>query len=221
MGIALSVAAYAGEKPHYTDLREITPSFEGHYASVGYTRFDTEDVDLSVLTGRYGYRFNRHWAVEAELGMGVDDASYTVTVEEFVNDALVRRADAVLSGKVNHTLGAYLVGHIPVNQQIDLFGRAGYQQTTLGVDLSLSGTDMGTPFSFQSDADFDYGGLGLGAGANIQITENSGLRLEYTRLSTEELADDLEAAYAAAGFDADLSAYDSIDTFSLSYVRRF
>ncbi len=138
-----------------------------------------------------------------------------------MNDTLVSEVDVTLSGRVSHTLGLYAVGSLPVTNQFNLFARAGYQQTTLDVELISSGTVAGLPFSAEAKDSVEYGGLGLGAGANLMITEDSGIRLEYTILSTEDLANDLEAAYNAAGFEADLSSYESINTAGVSYVTGF
>ena len=45
---------------------ELAPNVRGHQLSLGYTRLDTEDVDLSVLTGRYGYQFSQHLRLEGD-----------------------------------------------------------------------------------------------------------------------------------------------------------
>ena len=85
------------------------------YAGAGYTHYDTDGAgDLGAVTGRLGYRFNPNFAVEGEAGVGVkDDGPF----------------------ELNHTVGAYAVGILPLSQNFDLHGRVGYQTIEIGGPL--------------------------------------------------------------------------------------
>ena len=115
------------------------------YVGAGYTHYDTDSGDIGGVTGRVGYRFNPNFAVEGEGTFGVEDDD---TVE------------------LEHAVGAYAVGILPLGQRFDLHGRVGYQQTEF--DTPLGG----------ADAD----GLAYGVGATFNVTERFGVRADYTRL---------------------------------------
>jgi hypothetical protein len=115
------------------------------YVGAGYTHYDTDAGDIGGVTGRVGYRFNPNFAVEGEGTFGVEDD------------------DAV---ELEHALGAYAVGILPLGQRLDLHGRVGYQAT-----------EFDTPFG-SADAD----GVAYGVGATFNVTERFGVRADYTRV---------------------------------------
>lgn len=122
------------------------------YAGAGYTNFDFDAGNADAITGRLGYKFNRNFAVEGEGSFGVND-------------------DEV---DLNHNLGAYAVGILPVSDSFDVHARVGYQ--TSEVD-----TPMGS-------ADDD--GLGYGVGATWHFTPSFGLRADWTRMDGDGGNDD-------------------------------
>jgi outer membrane immunogenic protein len=124
------------------------------YAGAAYTQFDFDGGEADAITGRLGYKFGPNLAVEGEGSFGVDE-------------------DEDL--ELNHNLGAYAVGILPVTSAIDLHARVGYQQT-----------EVDTPLGGQDDE-----GLGYGAGATWNLTPSFGIRGDWTRLEGDE--DDADA----------------------------
>jgi len=80
-------------------------------------------------------------------------------------------------------LAAFMVARLPAGDNFDLFVRGGY------FTASISGDGGGV------DAD----GFGIGGGGQYFLTDNDGIRLEYTYLDDD----------------------GSADQFTLSYVRKF
>jgi outer membrane immunogenic protein len=119
------------------------------YVGLGYTQFENDAGDVGAATGRLGYRFGPNFAVEGEASTGIDDD------------------DGV---ELNHNLGAYAVGILPVSSAFDLHARIGYQQTE--VDTPLGG--------------IDDEGLGYGAGATWNITPSVGIRGDWTRIEGDD-----------------------------------
>ncbi len=129
----------------------------GVYANGGYTHYDADDITLGGITGRVGYRFHPNFAVEGEATFGVkDDEVGPATVE------------------LDHAIGAYAVGILPVAPNFDVFGRVGYAQ--IEASASVPG------FAVGADAD----GVGYGGGAQYMLTPKFGVRGEYTRLEGED-----------------------------------
>ena len=86
---------------------------------------------------------------------------------------------------------AYLVGTVPVSPNVELFGRVGYGTT------SLKGEVAGVDVSEDGES------INYGAGANWFFDGQNGVRADWTRRDFRE--DD----------------GGEIDTYGLSYVRRF
>jgi outer membrane immunogenic protein len=119
------------------------------YVGLGYTQFENDAGDVGAATGRLGYRFGPNFAVEGEASTGLDDD------------------DGV---ELNHNLGAYARGILPVTSNFDVHARFGY--TTSQVD---------TPFG-----DLEDDGIAYGAGAEYRFTPGFGLRADWTRLEGDE-----------------------------------
>lgn len=119
------------------------------YAGAGYTNFDLDGAEVGAATGRLGYRFNPNFAVEGEGSLGVED------------DAGV---------ELEHNVGAYAVGILPVTSTFDVHGRVGYQASQFDTVLGEVEDD----------------GLAYGAGATWRFTPNVGVRADYTRLEGDQ-----------------------------------
>ncbi|MGQ0533206.1 MAG: outer membrane beta-barrel protein [Caulobacteraceae bacterium] len=130
-----------------------TAAYADWYAGAAYTQYDVGDADVGGVTGRLGYRMNPNFAVEGEGTFGVSDD------------------DGV---ELNHALGAYAVGILPIGSSgFSAHGRVGYQ--TVEVDTPLG------------DADDD--GLAYGVGLGWQATQRIGVRADFTRMEGDEETD--------------------------------
>lgn len=143
----------------------------GVYANGGYTQFDADDISLGGVTGRLGYRFHQNFAVEGEATFGV-------------NDDQVGAVDVEL----DHAVGVFAVGILPVAPNLDVFGRVGYGQ--IEASASVPG--------FSASADED--GVAFGGGAQYMFTPKFGVRGDYTRLEGEDDGVDTFAASAVVKF---------------------
>lgn len=89
------------------------------YVQGGASVVRVEDENFGVLNATAGYAFNRHVAVEGETAFGVQD----------------KKIDGI-KAKVDYTLGAYVVGSLPVSENVDLIGRVGAVKGQIKVKLN-------------------------------------------------------------------------------------
>ena len=146
--------------------------------SVGYTQLDGDSADLGAVTGRLGYRFTPYFGIEGEASIGVKDDDITL---------------GAVNGTVEHDYdaAAYGVATLPVNENLELFGRLGYGTTSIKADVA--------GFTAREDGE----SVNYGVGANYFIDGRNGIRADWTR---RDFRDD------RAG---------ELDTYGLSFVRRF
>lgn len=146
--------------------------------SIGYTQLDGDDASLGAITGRVGYDFTRNLGVEGEVSVGVKDDDVTF---------------GGVDGDLEHSYDAavYGVGKLPVNENLELFGRVGYGTTE--VKASIPG------FAATEDGE----SVNYGVGANYFIDGRNGVRADWTRRDFQE------------------DNGGEIDTWSLGFVRRF
>jgi outer membrane immunogenic protein len=118
------------------------------YGTIGYAGVDADGPNLGAIQGRLGYKFNPYVGIEGEAAFGVSDDT-------------VGGVDV----KLQHEVGGYLVGYLPVTPNADLFARVGYSSTSF--DTSLG------------DVDGDGGAWGVGG--QYHFTDKDGVRLDWTR----------------------------------------
>ena len=118
------------------------------YGTIGYAGVDADGADLGAIQGRLGYRFNPYVGIEGEAAFGVSDDT-------------VGGVDV----KLQHEVGAFVVGFIPVTPKAELFARVGY--TSASFDTSLG--------------DVDGDGAAWGVGGQYHFTDKDGVRLDWTR----------------------------------------
>ncbi|MDX2232878.1 MAG: porin family protein [Hyphomonadaceae bacterium] len=163
IGMILSLGALAVAAPAHAQT--------GAYVNGGYTHYETEDVTLGGVGGRLGYRFHPNFAVEGEAAFGVkDDDIGPVTVE------------------LDHQVGVYGVGILPVTPQLDLFGRVGWAK----VEASASVPGL--------SVDGEEDGVAFGGGAQYMLTDKVGIRGDYTRLEGDDDGADTFSASAVVKF---------------------
>lgn len=150
------------------------------YGNLNYSLIDAQDADvtLGALGGRVGARFNPYLGVEAEAAFGVKDDD-------------VRVGNVPVKVELEHTVGAYLVGFVPVQPNFDLFARIGY------VNSKVKASALG------ASAKADGSSWNAGVGGQYFFTANDGVRAEYTKSDLNN--DD--------GLDANI--------WSVGYVRKF
>jgi len=182
---------------------------DGVYINVGATQLSTEldltntdvsgevvdlgvqDTDITMITGRIGYRINDYFAIEGEAGFGFGG-------DEFSQPVPVDVLGTVLNVDTNIALDVknYYVGFgrviYPVSDQIDIFARVGYGQATAEADITANLAGISATGSVEEKAD----DIAYGVGAQYDFSLNDGIRADYTRL-------------------------EDTDIISISYARRF
>ena len=146
--------------------------------SIAYTQLDGDDADLGAITGRVGYDFTHNFGIEGEASVGVKDQDVTFGG---VPTTLEHQFD----------VAAYGVAKLPVNDNLELFGRLGYGTTE--VKASTAG------FAATEDGD----SINYGVGANYFIDGRNGIRADWTRRDFQE------------------DNGGEVDTYAIGYVRRF
>ena len=140
--IAASVAALSLVAP------ALAHAETGVYGSVGYANIDIDPVTLGAIQGRLGVTFTPYVGVEGEIGFGIADDDILGT-----------------SVELSSTYGAFVVGRIPVSENVNLLARAGFASGEVDVGGTSASEDGGA----------------FGAGVEAFFTANDGVRLDYTR----------------------------------------
>ena len=110
---------------------------------------DSASVEPKALSVKFGGEFNRYFAAEAMLGIGVRD------------DAV---KDADFDFELDLLIGVSAIGILPVNDVFKLYGKIGLAK----IEYNDSDEDP-------SDAN----GLLYGFGASVDFNSNYGVNLEY------------------------------------------
>lgn len=133
----------------------------GNIVWTDYSASGFPSSNPTVLAGRFGREFSRHFAVEGRLGLGIDD------------DAGV---------DLDHFFGIYARGILPLADIFSIYGLVGF---TAG---KVSGTRPGGGSFSDSDTDVSYGfgadlSIGRGLAINFEwakLFEGSGYEVEAT-----------------------------------------
>ncbi|MGB3625266.1 MAG: porin family protein [Henriciella sp.] len=199
-GAFLTVGASA-QAQGYGDGAEDT----GFYLQGGYSYLDIQPdgaesgVDTNAITARAGYQFTPMFSFEADVTSGIDDGEFDYNVDEDdfdlddnndgdFNDLINASGDIGL----NYLVGAYGRVSVPVTDQLDVFGRAGYAFLDLDANIQTPG---GTEIATIEDSE---DGAALGAGLNYDLTESWELRGDYTWYGFGNT--DTHAAMISAGY---------------------
>lgn len=134
----------------------------GAYVSLGYAQVDLSGADLGALEARLGYRFNRWFGAEGELGFGVDGDTRSSAV-------------ATIKQDLEHKAALYAVAFLPVGPRTDLFARAGYGTTKVETNATSSGHVSAESWNF-------------GVGAQHMFDGVNGVRVDYTRQEFDSAA---------------------------------
>lgn len=198
---ALTFAGASAQAQGYGNGTEDT----GFYLQGGYSYLDIQPdgadsgVDTNAITARAGYQFSPMFSLEADITSGIDDGEfdYNVDEDEFdlddnndgdFNDLIGASGDIGL----NYLVGAYGRVSLPVTDQLDVFGRAGYAFIDLDATVvTPGGTELG-------NVEDSEDGAALGAGLNYDLTESWELRGDYTWYGFGNT--DTHAAMIGAGY---------------------
>lgn len=142
------------------------------YGQIGAGQIDASDEKFTTVHVTGGYNFNRNFAAEAEFGFGITEKTYTV-------------GSVSVDAKVKYTAGAYLVGSLPVAENLDVVGRVGF--ATVNVEAS----------SGNVSADESESGVAYGVGLRYFPQGGvHGIRGDFTRYDLDgEKVDSLQLSY--------------------------
>jgi len=132
------------------------------YAATTYST-GTEEYDIGLVVGRFGFHFSDNLSVEGRVGAGVSDDSVSGTVSGFAYTTTL---------EIDQVLGLYAVGHLPMGPMLKLYGFAGINQvsTTLTVDIPVISS---TTTTSGDDSSVSYG---VGADISMGIID---INIEY------------------------------------------
>lgn len=129
----------------------------GLYGSAGVANVEVEGANLATVTGRIGARFIPQFGIEAEGSMGVSS-------DEIGADEL----------SLKHDLAAFVVGALPITENVSLFARAGYGNTKVELD---DGT---------TTAETDFNSSRYGIGGEFLFDDANGVRIDFTRIDADD-----------------------------------
>ncbi len=149
------------------------------YVSGGYSSIDLSDASPNALTVRGGFELNKYIGAEIEgsIGLGSDEIG----------------PGSGIDLEIDHQIGGFLVGRLPVGEQFNILGRVGYVETDVSADID----------QFNLNTSRVEQGVALGIGGEYMFTENFGLRGEYTDIDSND------------------AAFGSIETVTISGVYKF
>ena len=136
------------------------------YGEIGYAALNTEVIDADFDTGAIrailGYELHPNVAIEAMLGFGVGDDSFT------------NRGDTVKL-KIKNSYGLFLKPKVQIVEGLEAFGRIGYARSKLKATL--------VGYSSETDSDSD---VAYGAGLSYQFTKSVYGSVDYMRYYNED-----------------------------------
>ena len=133
-----------------------TVSAPAFYGNLGYSFVDADNANLGAITGRVGARLHPNFGAEAEVGIGVDDDT-------------VRVGATNVKTELKHSVAAYGVGFLPINDKFDLLARVGYGSTKVSASAAgVSASDTNESWNY-------------GVGAQYSFDGANGVRADYTR----------------------------------------
>lgn len=124
------------------------------YAMTTYDETGFEDLNPSALVFVIGNKFNKNFALEGRIGMGLGDDSIVVS-------------GVPISLEIDTFVGVYAKGILPVSSTVDLYGIIGYtdgEVTVSAPGISLSASESDTS---------------LGFGVDFAVSKTTSMNLEY------------------------------------------
>ncbi|MGJ8558908.1 MAG: outer membrane beta-barrel protein [Litorimonas sp.] len=144
---------------------------------------DAVEFDSYNLSGKLGYNFNEFFGVESQGGFGIIDQEETI-------------GGVQAEAGIDYYLSGFVTGRLPVSEQFELIGRAGY----------YFGEVEGSVGNVSVSEDIDGFAAGVGGQFNFGPGNMNGIRAEYTYLDVNTGTSNLDG-------DGDL--------YTISYIRKF
>lgn len=151
---AVATAVIAGAVPALAQAQD--NSGTTIYGTLGYGQGDYEGADLGAVQGRIGARFGQYIGVEGEVAAGVKKDDISI-------------AGTRVKTELEHQVGVYGVGYLPVAPNADVFARVGYGNSK--IKASLAG----------ASASVDGDSWNYGVGGQVFLDDKNGVRADYTR----------------------------------------
>ncbi|MEL7032435.1 MAG: porin family protein [Pseudomonadota bacterium] len=184
-----------------TDVKKI-------YADLGYSRIESDLLDRNTLgptlefggvSGHVGYRFSEHWSIEGEAIVGVENnKQFSRYVSQQVEGSRsVRQTETT---DLNHLVGVYVRGTIPITKKFNAFARLGMTVSEVDQDFQSVITDLETEETIARRNSFTNTehGVAMGLGLNYDVTDSVYVRGDYTQYDWPYI--DMENASLSIGF---------------------
>jgi len=151
----------------------------------------TPSPDITMLTGRLGYRLNKYFALEGEAGFGLggDDFAESLPIDVLGN---IVNVDADIGLDVQNYYIGFARGILPISDQFEVFIRGGYGTASADADVTASVSGL----TASGSASESVNGFAYGLGGQFNFTKKDGIRLDY-------------------------SQFDETNIVSLTYARQF
>ena len=174
--------------------------------------FDDQGDSTNAITARLGYQITPVFSVEVDGSFGIDDGNFDLQENEidfsdldtdtFDDEIDTDNLDSALANGgdvgLDYLFGVYGRVSLPVNERLHLSGRVGYAFAEIDVtntatittiddqgDTDASNDVLTTVTTSRSVGGSDDG-FAFGASARYDLTENGGVRLDYTRYNFGE-----------------------------------
>ena len=142
-------------------------SYFGAQLAVGkYTEPGFPVANPTMLVLRGGSLINKNFSLEGRFGFGLTEGEVT-------------SSGIPITIEVNNMMGIYALGHLPMNNDLSIYGVLGY---TSG---ELTAAAPGTGITI-TDSD---SGMSFGIGADLAISKTMAINVEYMSYIEEETYD--------------------------------
>ena len=173
------------------------------FADLGYSRVGHDlpvfgtiepEPEYGGISGHAGYSFSKYWSVEGEAIIGVENDK-----QVFRSFSGTSWSVANVKTELNHLIGAYAKGTIPITSKLNASARLGLAQAEIG----YSGQTVVTAWETEETTTYDYKnsptqtGAAIGIGLSYDVTNRIYLRGDYTQYDLTD--DELESASVSVG----------------------
>ena len=143
-----------------------------------------ESANITMITGRVGYRLNSYFAIEGDAGFGIGGDSLQRTIPVAVDGIGTVNVNADADLDVENYFGIFARGILPVSDQFDIFLRGGYG-TAEAEATAVATTDFLAGFSATTTDSQSTDGFAYGIGGQYHINERHGIRADFSAIGSE------------------------------------